>query len=164
MKAVTALLALSLAAAAPAMASGGRERDDDERGRTAALDPTYVEECGACHVAYPPELLSRESWTAVVGRLGRHFGVDASLDTALSAEINVYLQAHAGVYPTDDREGQPRLRITETDWFRHEHRPGEDGLYRGVFDSEAVRSPANCNACHLGATWGRYGEDEIRIP
>lgn len=164
MKAATALLALSLAAVASAMASGGGQRDDDERGRAAALDPTYVEECGACHVAYPPELLSRDSWTAVVGQLGRHFGVDASLDTALAAEINAYLQAQAGVYATDNSEGQPLLRITETDWFRHAHRPGEDGLYRGVFDSEAVRSPSNCGACHLGAARGRYGEDEIRIP
>ncbi|MCB1917782.1 MAG: cytochrome C [Rhodocyclaceae bacterium] len=157
------MVSLLLALTTSALASGGRE-DDGERSRSAPLDPFYVEECGACHVAYPPGLLSRESWRAVVGGLGRHFGVDASVEAQLGAQINAYLQAHASPRASDDREGRPWLRITDTRWFRHEHRPGEDGLYPGVFESEAVRSPANCEACHRGAAEGRYGEREIRIP
>ena len=37
-------------------------------------------ECGSCHAAYPPRLLTAQSWRTIVKGLDRHFGVDASVD------------------------------------------------------------------------------------
>ena len=53
-------------------------------------------ECGACHVAYPPQLLPPSSWKAVMAGLDRHFGTDASLDAATATEITAFLEKNAG--------------------------------------------------------------------
>jgi hypothetical protein len=124
-------LAMVLALAAlPAAADGVR----------VPPNAAYGTECGSCHVAYPPQLLPAQSWRQVMSGLDRHFGSDASLDPALSKEIEQFLVGHAG------RRGATGLRITETRWFLKEHRneipPG--------------KNPADCAACHAGAEKGIY--------
>ena len=54
-------------------------------------NPAYKAECGSCHVPYPPKLLPAQSWRALMARLDRHFGSDASLDARTSEEISRYL-------------------------------------------------------------------------
>jgi hypothetical protein len=106
-------------------------------------DPLYAAECGSCHVPYPPQLLPADSWRALMGRLDRHFGSDASLDAKLQADIGRYLAAHAG------RRAAPagaEPRITATRWFRKEHRN----------EIPARNNPADCGACHPGAGKGIY--------
>jgi len=116
-------------------------------------------ECGSCHVAYPPQLLPRESWQRVMSQLDKHFGTDASLDPAAAANIGAYLERHAG----SGRRAQAAsgsLRITETSWFLHEH----DEVPPSSWKSPAVKSAANCQACHTGAEQGDFHERNIRIP
>ena len=103
-------------------------------------NPVYTNECGSCHVAYPPQLLPASSWKQLMGQLGRHFGSDASLDAALRTEIEAFLSDNAG------RRGGSDLRITETRWFRKEHRN----------EIPAGKNPAECGACHAGAEKGIY--------
>src|SRR4051812_22331997 len=55
----------------------------------------WKKECGACHMAFQPELLPARSWTALMAGLDNHFGENASLDAATSQAILAYLQAHA---------------------------------------------------------------------
>ncbi len=50
----------------------------------------------ACHVAYPPQLLSAGSWRAVMGGLDRHFGTDASVEPAVRESLLAFLERHAG--------------------------------------------------------------------
>lgn len=150
-----------------ALGAGSALADDGEEHsarRPAVVDPTYRAECGGCHVAFPPRLLSAESWRAVMGSLDKHFGSDASLDPATHEQIAAFLQSQAGRRSTRDAHGAPATRITETEWFMREHRPGHEGLPRGVFASAEVHSPANCAACHQGAADGDYSEHRIRIP
>lgn len=131
------------------------------------LSPVYKEECGSCHVAYPPALLPPASWRALTGGLARHFGSDASLDAAKTKEISDYLEAGAArrdKYASTDAKGGPLLRITEGDWFLRKHRDGHDGITSSVWKLPAVKSPANCAACHRGAEQGGYSERDIRIP
>jgi hypothetical protein len=129
------------------------------------LSPTYKEECGSCHVAYPPALLPAASWRKLMEGLDRHFGSDASLDPAKTKEITRFLAANAGPEAaTRNTRAQPPLRITETDWFRREHRDGHDGITRAVWQLPSVKSPANCGACHQGAADGDFSEDRIAIP
>lgn len=119
-------------------------------------NPAWQAECGACHVPYPPRLLPARSWRAVMDGLARHFGTDASLDPGAAAEVGAFLERHAG----RDRGGPIRLRITDTPWFRREHRE----IAPSVWARPAVKSPANCGACHAGAGRGDYDDDGVRIP
>ena len=53
----------------------------------AIANPVYKEECGSCHMAYPPGLLPARSWTKVMSGLDNHFGDNAELDAA-SISVN----------------------------------------------------------------------------
>ena len=145
------------------LTSTGVRGSDDQR-RTSNLHPRYISECGSCHVAFPPSLLAADSWRAVMAGLDKHFGSDASLDAATVREIETFLTANAGSRKTLGADGKPLLRITETTWFQKEHREGHDGLRAGVFHSDAVKTSANCSACHRNAADGDYSERSILIP
>ena len=129
MKRLTLGMLLAMAAL-PAVAGGVRVPDH----------PAYANECGSCHVAYPPQLLSAPSWRRIMAGLGTHFGSDASLEPALAGEIGQFLADHAG------RRAATELRITQTRWFRKEH--GNE--------IPAGKNPADCAACHRGAEKGIY--------
>lgn len=151
--AVVACLALAGFLASPgAIASGPK--------RPAATDPAWKSECGSCHVAYPPSLLPAASWRAIMGGLEHHFDTDATIDATTAAGIEAFLVANAGRDRSFSPTAEPTLRITQTRWFRHEH----DEVASTTWRSPAVKSPANCGACHLNADSGRFGEREIRIP
>lgn len=116
-------------------------------------------ECGSCHIAYPPRLLPAQSWKRVMSQLDKHFGTDASVDPAAASEIGAYLERYAG----SGRHAQTApgsLRITETAWFVHEH----DEVPPASWKSPAVKSAANCAACHTSAEQGDFRKRNIRIP
>lgn len=142
---------LAMAASLPAQAEGHR---------FGVSNPAYQQECSACHVAYPPQLLSAASWRAVMDGLPKHFGSDASLDPAANAEILRYLEANAGRRETTSG-GKSQLRITETRWFVHEH---AEELPINVWKNPAVKSAANCAACHTAAEKGDFSERTLRLP
>jgi hypothetical protein len=128
--------------------------------RSAVRNPAYQQECGACHVAYPPQFLSAASWRAVVGGLDKHFGSDAGLDPSGQTEILRYLEANAGRRDTS-AAGKPQLRITETRWFVHEH---SEDLPDDIWKNPAVKSSANCAACHTAADKGDFSERTLHLP
>jgi hypothetical protein len=127
--------------------------------KRAPLPPRYVEECGSCHVAYPPRFLGRRSWQAVLAGLADHFGVDAQVEPQTLRELQAFVLAGARERETL-ADGRPALRISEAAWFRHEHpRPGAS-----VWSHPDVKSPANCAACHREAESGSYAERSLRVP
>lgn len=139
----------------------GRGRDDDDA-RTrlvTAENPRYRDECGSCHLAYPPGMLSRADWNRVFDGLADHFGDNASLDPALARELREFVLANAG---WNDRataaSGTPR--ITLTPWFQREH---DELPARLVAGNPEVGSFANCTACHTQAATGSFREREITI-
>ena len=148
-------LALLLAAGMAATAHA-----DQEGARVVPL-PKYQQECGACHLAYPPGMLPLASWQRLMGSLKQHYGTDASLDDASVREISQWLQAHAG---TSKRvsDAPPEDRITKSAWFLREHRADE--VPPAVWKRASVGSPANCAACHTQAAQGSFSEREIKIP
>jgi hypothetical protein len=120
--------------------------------------PAYQEECGSCHIAYPARFLGPSAWHRVMQGLGRHFGTDATVSPELAREIGAFLEANAG---RKERNASPRTaRITETEWFRHKH----DEVAPAAFRRPAVKSAANCGACHTRAAEGSFREREIRVP
>ena len=150
---------LSMSLAVSLLVAAAPSAQADEM-RPAVRNPAYQQECSACHVAYPPQLLSAASWRAVMGGLDKHFGSDASLDPASHAEIQRYLEANAGRRETS-QGGKPQLRITETRWFVHEH---SEEMPANVWKNPAVKSASNCMACHTAADKGDYSERSLRLP
>jgi cytochrome c553 len=140
------LVATQADAAPPSAATGG--------GSAAA---SWREECGGCHVPFPARLLPANAWNTVLDGLDRHYGVDASLPPATLGEIRGYLVARSG---PGEAHAQGAPRITTSPWFRREH----EEVAPGVWKRPAVRSAANCGACHAGAAEGNFDEDSVRMP
>lgn len=124
----------------------------------AVSNPKWKAECGSCHVAYPPQLLPAASWQRLMKGLDRHFGTDASVDAATAAEIGAFLEKYAG--SKRGIAGETTLRVSETAWFQREHRKVDAATWK----LPAVKSAANCAACHSAAEAGDYHERGIRIP
>jgi mono/diheme cytochrome c family protein len=142
--------------------SNARADDDDDEDtgrRPAVVDPKWASECSACHIAYPARYLPAESWRAIMSGLDKHFGSDASLDPATAKEITAYLVKNAGSR-RQEISGKPVLRITETRWFRSEHRE----VAARHWKNPKVKSRANCGACHTTADKGDFSERHVRIP
>lgn len=144
----SSLLALSLLA----VDAGASSR------QLGADNATWRAECGGCHVAYPPALLPAAEWRRLMGSLDRHFGADAAVEAKTAAEIEAFLSAHAG--RGDGTAAPAPLRITTTRWFQREH----GKVPATVFASPAVKTAANCAACHPGARAGDFNEHAVRIP
>jgi len=121
--------------------------------------PLYQQECASCHIAYPPGLLPAASWQRLMGGLARHFDTDASLDAAGTRAITAWLTGHAEA-DRHLRDTPPQDRITRSRWFLREH----DEVRPATWKLPAVKSAANCGACHTQADKGDFDEHRIRIP
>lgn len=117
----------------------------------------WRQECGACHIAYPPGLLPANAWRSVMAGLKNHFGTDASLEPAQQNAVTDLLVRQAGHGRVDPAAP---LRITRSRWFLHEH----DEIRPGVWQRASVKSPANCQVCHRQAEQGDFEEHRVRIP
>jgi nitrate/TMAO reductase-like tetraheme cytochrome c subunit len=119
--------------------------------------PKWQTECGSCHMAYPPQLLTAENWRQMMKGLDRHFGANATLDAKENAEILAFLELNAA---RDQSYGAKTLRITDTPWFQRKHREVPDSAW----SHRAVKSRANCIACHVTAGRGDWSEHSVRMP
>ena len=133
----------------------------------APLDPTFMEECTACHMAYHPSLMPAESWRLLMANLDNHFGEDASLGAAKATAITDWLTGHAA--QTADSKPANVLRIvneqapytlTETPYWARRHR----AIPAAVFSAPPVNSSANCIACHRDVKTGWFYPGNIEIP
>lgn len=121
--------------------------------------PSFRAECGGCHMAFPPALLTAPNWKQVMARLDKHYGDNATLDEKTRREIEGFLARNAA---TDNRmagEGDPP-RLTTSAWFQRKHRKVPASLWHDT----RVKSPANCAGCHSRAEQGNYSEREITLP
>lgn len=138
----------------------GRERLSSERMSGARLTPEwtlYQEECGACHLAYPPRMLPSQSWDALLNGLSDHFGQNAELDAETRRTLGEWLARWAA--PSGAQRGTP-LRITDTSWWIRKH----DEIPNAVFARTSIGSRANCAGCHGTADEGNFNEHRVKIP
>lgn len=119
----------------------------------------YQEECGACHMAYPPALLNTQAWGRVLATLDQHFGSDARLEPPALRQITAYLARH-GSSRNDQSSGHHPPRISDTAFFVRKHRELGQRWWR----DPRVRSAANCEACHRQASNGRFSEHDQVLP
>lgn len=144
------LIAL-LACALPALA--------DRMPLPANTPASYKNECGSCHLAYPPALLAAKDWQRTMAGLKDHFGSDAAVDAKNGLEIANFLERNAGNGDKLGSAGEPP-RISQTARFVRKHREVSARLWR----DPRVKSAANCEACHPGAANGNFSEHEITLP
>jgi hypothetical protein len=124
----------------------------------AAANVKHQQECGSCHVAYPPGLLPAASWGRIMSGLNKHFGTDASLDESTTRDIGNWLQVNAGSGRRS--EEPPQDRISRASWFVRQH----DEVSASTFKRASIGSAANCSACHAGAAKGDFNEHAVHIP
>ena len=130
--------------------------DDDRRATSGPLLPAYRQECAACHIAYPPDMLPPASWQRIVGNLPHHYGTDASLDPVTVKTLSTWLAANA----SKRQEAPAEDRITRTRWFVREH----DEVPPATWKRPAIKSASNCVACHTRSDQGDFNEHSVRIP
>jgi len=157
--------ATMILAGVPTMA----DEDDASSGVMPATDKQYTDECGACHFAYPAGLLPARSWEKLLSNLSDHFGENAELGADVAQSLNAYLTKNAadkvrnrlsqGIARSIGRATP--LRITETAFFKREHREVPQRL---VKDNPKVQSFSRCPVCHTRAAHGSFSENEIDIP
>jgi hypothetical protein len=138
----------------------------DDRGITPPPDlPAYYkDECGSCHVPYPPNLLpaggfTSGGWRPIMRDLRNHYGDDATLDEATRQKIEQYLVQNAAHSDRRVRTRSEPPRVTTTLWFHRNH-----GTVKSSFGDPAVGGAANCNACHPRAEQWNYAKADIVSP
>lgn len=164
MRQVNALTFALLVAALwqPALA---RADEKGDRRLPQVSNAAWKAECGSCHMLYHPGFLPERSWRKLMDGLDKHFGASAELDSAMQKDITQFLTKHS-----TDRGGTQYaksipttatpLRITETAWFKREHRE----VRADVWKRAKIGSPSNCIACHQVAEQGDFSEDKVVIP
>lgn len=147
-----------------------RHRDNEHDGSylKPVNNPTYKEECGACHFAYQPELLPEASWMEILTNLDDHFGESIELDDDSRKAISDYLKSNSAEYSSAKRAvkimrslgNHVPMRITDTPYIREKHHE----ISPNVFKRESIGSLSNCSACHTTAENGIYEDDNVKIP
>lgn len=158
---IAVVSALALAGAAPRTAGA--------QPPAASGEALYREECGSCHLAYPPGLLPAASWRALMNGLDRHFEQNAEVDAATAAALTTWLTANAaeaGTHPLSRKvlrslRGASPQRVSEVPFIAHEH---AEEIGPSVLSRPSIGTIANCAACHGGADRGNFDEDAISVP
>lgn len=133
-----------------------------------ARNEVYIEECGACHVAFPPGLMPQRSWEVIVDGFADHFGEELEFDDEVIASLRKYLINNAA-----DRSKYPRsvlimqylrddltpTRVMDVPYIKRKH----SQIPRDALEKNAnVRSFANCDACHSRVEAGSFNKKEIK--
>ena len=101
-------------------------------------------ECGACHMAFPPQMLAAKDWLRIMASLDRHFGADASLDDESRKTIALFLDRNGSREAIADSAAE-LPRVTAAGWFSRKHQSAIRLWRKG-----RLASLADCPACHRG--------------
>lgn len=168
---ISMFLALTITSHAIAESGDKDRRHGSAQGKLVrpVKDKLYLDECGACHFAFQPELLPARSWQRMMLKLEDHFGSNAVLDKETNLKILNLLNAESGDFNPSKRAykfirsikpNEAPLRITETRYFKDKHNEVEESTYKRA----SIGSPSNCIACHITADKGEYGDKFIKVP
>ncbi|MFT7880144.1 MAG: cytochrome b/b6 domain-containing protein [Sulfurimonas sp.] len=135
----------------------------------AMIHPEFENECGSCHITYPPYLLPKRSWVAMMQDLENHFGDDASIDNKTNLSILAFLKANSAENSTHEaafkilkslKENDSTIAITQTPYWKSRHKHVD----KEIFLSQDVKSRANCSACHQNIEYGLIENRLIKVP
>ena len=154
------VLALTWSLLASLPASGEPDR---------AVQPAYARECGSCHFAYQPWLLPERSWRRIMNDLRDHFGESAEVTAPAQAQILNYLVNAPMPASRAFRYSEAVLSVPQADTpIRVTLVPYIAGIHGGVLDPlrqgrPAVRSLAECGACHPSAERGDFAHRQYTV-
>jgi hypothetical protein len=143
---------------------GDRSNYDNTSAAIYETDGTYIEECGACHMAYAPGLLPEKSWHKILNGLQDHFGENAELDSETLAYLQDYLNRNALEHEKSDKinklmrkmPADPPVRITELPQFLIEHEPA---VRQMELESVEVGFFSPCEDCHKQGASGIFDKE-----
>lgn len=101
--------------------------------------------------------------------LDNQFGDDASLDKVTNLSILAFLTKNSAENSTHKsslkilkslKDNNSAIAITKTPYWRKKH----DDIEKSVFESDEVKSRANCKACHQDIQNGLIEHDLIKVP
>jgi len=131
------------------------------------LHQDFVNECGSCHIAYPPFLLPEKSWVSMMATLENHFGDDASIDSQTNASIFSFLKNNSAETSNQKsawkilkslKDNNSTIAITQTPYWKKKHRK----IDKELFASKEVKSKANCKACHQDIEYGLIEKNLVK--
>lgn len=134
-----------------------------------AMNETWRESCGECHLAFHPGLLPMRSWERLMAEQADHFGDDLALDEDSVTTLLNYARANSADLEKSEAAwrmnsnipaAESPLRITEVSYWKRKH----DEIDKEVFKRKEIKSKANCGACHLDADQGTFEDADMRIP
>jgi cytochrome b len=129
----------------------------------------YIKECGACHMAFPPNTLPAVSWKGMMANLKNHFGEDATIDDAAKKEIEDFLVRNAAETSHEEASlkfirsigtGNPPAGISDIPYWKEKHQ----SIAKAIYQRSSIKSRINCVACHKLAEYGSFEDNDIRIP
>jgi cytochrome b len=135
----------------------------------AMLHSDFSNECGSCHITYPPFLLPKESWTLMMSDLENHFGDDASIDEETNISILKFLNENSAQTSTHQasfkilkslKGNNSTIAISKTPFWEKKH----DDIDKNIFANVKIKSKANCKACHIDIENGLIENDLINMP
>ncbi|MDB9314214.1 cytochrome C [Spirulina sp. CS-785/01] len=101
----------------------------------------YLEKCGSCHIALPPETMPTQTWQELLQNPQNHYGVN--LDPQLiSADILVMWNYVRQFSRSLEEEEDPPFRLRDSSFFT--------ALHPKVEFNQPI-SPKGCVSCHPGA-------------
>lgn len=145
-----------------------QKRGNDTKAILPATHSVYLDQCGACHFAYPAELLPEASWVKILANLDDHFGESIDMDVESKNSILEYLKASSADHSGTKRgrkimkglTSQAPLRISQLPYITKEHHE----ISPDVLKRKSIGSLANCIACHTKAQDGEFDDDDVKIP
>ncbi len=129
----------------------------------------FADECGSCHITYPPYLLPQRSWRLMMSDLENHFGDDASIDKKTNLSILAFLDKYSAENSTHEaalkilkslKENNSTIAITKTPYWQKRHKH----IDKNIFLTKDVKSKANCSACHKDIEYGLIESERIKVP
>jgi hypothetical protein len=137
---------------------------NDHHGSTIQNNALYSEQCGACHFAYPPQLLPSKSWESLLSSLENHFGETVEMGPESEKEISEYLRKNAADYASVEvsekivksLDGKAPERITDIPFIIRKHKE----ISKEELRRNSIGSLSNCSACHTKAEKGIFDDDE----
>jgi hypothetical protein len=149
-------------------ARGEGRRVHGEKCTKSLPNPIYRENCGACHLAYPPKLLPASSWKKIINRSADHFGEPLVINTKNKEIISRYLIENSADRSSCKRalkivkslQGESPVRITEIPYIRDKHRK----IPLKTLERKNIGSLSNCLACHKKADQDVFNKRDIKIP
>lgn len=144
------------------------ERWSQSRETMPVANANYAEECGTCHMAYPPGFLPERSWRVLFEKLDDHFGENAELDDELRTELLAYTVSSAAertnfkysaLILDELWDNETPARISQTPFIATLHAQ----IPRKVVAADPkIGSLSQCDSCHTRAKEGSFRKREIR--